>query len=251
VIAALLTILLPGTYTLAADIGEVRIAARGVTLDLGGHTIRCRGEGDTHGIYARGAHGLTVRNGSITGCAIGIVATEVDGITIEGLDLSGNGIGLNATDATDVLIRGNDFGGSTECDGYAVGISGTGSGLIDGNRFAEIYPPEGGEAVAILVTAGTPDVTIRGNALTNSREDFQTIGIWIGAGAHGLTIGDNQISGFARAILADVTEDVTVTGNTIVGWSEPGTMGVHLWNCTGCVAEGNDIRGFETLINQQ
>lgn len=199
-IAAMLVILLPGTY----DIG----------------TVACDGG---IGIHVR-ADDVTIRGGRVVGCDIGINAIGRIGLTVEGVEI---------------------VGGSH--DGYVIGINGS-PDLVEGNVFTGLH---GAEAVAVLLSAGTDGAVIRDNRISNDRQDFDTIGIWIGAGSRDVMIEGNEISGFARAILADVTEDVTVTGNTLRGWSAPGTMGVHLWNCTGCTAEGNEISGFETLVNQQ
>lgn len=76
----------------AAATAGVRLEGA-VTLDLNGHTLSC-GAGVQQGIHAVGAK---VRNGTVTGCAIG-VATSGAFIAVQDMVFSGNSIGLLVQD---------------------------------------------------------------------------------------------------------------------------------------------------------
>ncbi len=134
----------PGTWVVAERDGEgvIRIRTDGVTLDLGGATLRGAPEGTDPdgltgvGILVEGARGVTIRNGRVAGFKVGVRAVSAPDLVIEGLDASGNfrqrlRSTPEAEDASDWLWpHENDaneweerYGGGlslTDCEGAAV-----------------------------------------------------------------------------------------------------------------------------------
>ncbi len=92
------TVFAPGTHLIAERDGTGCLVIRtdGVTLDLGGATLRGAPEGaapDTLegvGILVENAQGVTIENGRVAGFKVGVRAVNAEGLVVEGVDASGN-----------------------------------------------------------------------------------------------------------------------------------------------------------------
>ena len=100
-----------------------------------------------------------------------------------------------------------------------------------------------GNAVEILAEG----VTFSGCSVRNWGEDLNELdaGIFVGREAEGAVIEKSRLQGPAFGIWLDATPDVTVRDNTVRGNSSmrPNDRGngIHLFNTTGALIEGNDI----------
>lgn len=258
-------ITLPGSYRLDGDFHTDRstailVRADDVTLDLGGHAVSCA----THlkqatGIWVRSTRRLTVRNGRITGCTIGIAGDNTSEMTVEGVDFTGiRHIGINRGGRLLVVRRCifADIGGY-EVEPYAVGVNGPGDGsLIEHSEFRRLYRQPGapaglaGEGVGIVVSSGNRDCVIRRNWFENGAVAEPTsIAIFVAEGASA-TIDGNVMIDFPfpigsmspvavtgnvmlmryevpRASPFQTVAGSRVTGNTMIGFSDPKTDGIE------------------------
>ncbi|MGM0953942.1 MAG: nitrous oxide reductase family maturation protein NosD [Pseudomonadota bacterium] len=100
-----------------------------------------------------------------------------------------------------------------------------------------------GHAVEILAEG----VTFSGCSVRNWGEDLNELdaGIFVAREAEGSVVEKNRLQGPAFGIWLDATPDVTVRDNTIRGddsmRSNDRGNGIHLFNTTGALIEGNDI----------
>jgi nitrous oxidase accessory protein len=107
-----------------------------------------------------------------------------------------------------------------------------------------------GNTVHILA----PEVTLRGCEVRNWGDDLNELdtGIFVAREAKGAVLEDNRLSGPAFGIWLDATPDVTVRNNIIRGdasvRSQDRGNGIHLFNTTGALIEGNDIRQTRDAI---
>ncbi|WP_404364697.1 nitrous oxide reductase family maturation protein NosD [Marinobacter sp.] len=103
----------------------------------------------------------------------------------------------------------------------------------------------GGEGNAIDILA--EEVTFSGCELRNWGGDLNELdaGIFVAPEARGAVIENNRLFGPAFGIWLDGTRDVTVLGNHIRGdvgiRSQDRGNGIHMFNTTGALIEGNDI----------
>ncbi|MBR9871867.1 MAG: nitrous oxide reductase family maturation protein NosD [Gammaproteobacteria bacterium] len=100
-----------------------------------------------------------------------------------------------------------------------------------------------GNAVDILVEK----VTFSGCTVKNWGRDLNQLdaGIFVAREARGSVVADNRLQGPAFGVWLDATPDVTVRNNHIRGEvsirSQDRGNGIHLFNTTGALIEGNDI----------
>ncbi|KPP98783.1 nitrous oxide reductase family maturation protein NosD [Marinobacter sp. HL-58] len=100
-----------------------------------------------------------------------------------------------------------------------------------------------GNAVDILAEK----VTFSGCEVRNWGDDLNTLdaGIFVAREASGAVVERNRLSGPAFGIWLDATKDVTVRDNRVRGdvsiRSQDRGNGIHLFNTTGALIEGNDI----------
>ncbi|WP_372964444.1 nitrous oxide reductase family maturation protein NosD [Marinobacter sp.] len=100
-----------------------------------------------------------------------------------------------------------------------------------------------GNAVDILAE----EVTLSGCRVQNWGRDLNTLdaGIFVAREARGSVIENNHLQGPAFGVWLDATPDVTVRNNHIRGEisirSQDRGNGIHLFNTTGALIEGNDI----------
>lgn len=114
-----------------------------------------------------------------------------------------------------------------------------------------------GEPGAVLDAGGTgdvlrisaPDVTVRGLTLRHSGTDLtaENAGIFVEQAAREVTLDHNRIEGTLFGVYLDGAANARVTRNVIRGLRSLHVAdrgdGIHLWNDTGCIIEGNDIAG--------
>eukprot|EP00003_Mantamonas_plastica_P003096 TRINITY_DN12502_c0_g1_i1.p1 TRINITY_DN12502_c0_g1~~TRINITY_DN12502_c0_g1_i1.p1 ORF type:complete len:422 (-),score=43.12 TRINITY_DN12502_c0_g1_i1:483-1748(-) len=103
----------------------------------------------------------------------------------------------------------------------------------------------GGQGNAVEIQA--PEVTLSGCEVRNWGRDLNKLdaGIFVARDARGAVIEDSHLQGPAFGVWLDATPDVTVRNNVIRGdttlRSQDRGNGVHLFNTTGALIEGNDI----------
>ena len=103
----------------------------------------------------------------------------------------------------------------------------------------------GGEGTTVEVLA--EEVTFSGCEVRNWGDDLNELdaGIFVAREARGAVIENNRLSGPAFGIWLDATKDVTVRDNYLRG--DPGIRsqdrgnGIHMFNTSGALIEGNDI----------
>ena len=93
---------LDGDLACAGD--ALELAADGVTLDLGGHTIRQSGAAG-RGVVAWAGNRVVIRNGTIQGFADGVETDGARGTTLHDMVLEGNGNGLRCAYAPECRIE--------------------------------------------------------------------------------------------------------------------------------------------------
>lgn len=103
----------------------------------------------------------------------------------------------------------------------------------------------GGKGNAIDILA--EEVTFSGCDVRNWGGDLNELdaGIFVAREARGAVVEDNRVQGPAFGIWLDATKDVTVRNNRVRGdasiRSQDRGNGIHLFNTTGALIEGNDI----------
>jgi nitrous oxidase accessory protein len=116
-------------------------------------------------------------------------------------------------------------------------LEGTDGAVIDG----------GGVGSVIKVLA--PDVTIRGVTIRNSGtkgEDYDS-GIYMEQGADRPIVENNRLENNLFGIVVHGPHKAIVRDNRIVGrsdlWLNDRGNGIHVWNSTGSLIEGNSVEG--------
>lgn len=110
----------------------------------------------------------------------------------------------------------------------------------------------GGEGNAVEIQA--EGVTLSGCRIRNWGTDLNEMnaGVFVAREARGSTIENSDLQGAAFGVWLDATPDVTVNGNNIRGdasvRSNDRGNGIHLFNTTGALIEGNDIRHTRDAI---
>lgn len=107
-----------------------------------------------------------------------------------------------------------------------------------------------GHAVEILAEG----VSFSGCVVRNWGQDLNKLdaGIFVAREAKGAVVADNRLQGPAFGVWLDATPDVVVRNNEIRGdtnlRSQDRGNGIHLFNTTGALIEGNDIRQTRDAI---
>ena len=110
----------------------------------------------------------------------------------------------------------------------------------------------GGEGNAVDILA--EEVTFSGCEVRDWGDDLNELdaGIFVAREARGAVIENNRLQGPAFGVWLDATKDVTVRNNQIRGdagiRSQDRGNGIHLFNTTGALIEGNDIRQTRDAI---
>lgn len=98
-----------------------------------------------------------------------------------------------------------------------------------------------------VVRIAASDVTLRNLAIRASGTDLThtNAGVFVERQASRVTIDHNAISDTLFGIYLDGARDVRITGNTVRGMRRLQVAdrgdGIHLWNDSGCVIDGNDV----------
>ncbi|MCG2582524.1 MAG: nitrous oxide reductase family maturation protein NosD [Marinobacter sp.] len=110
----------------------------------------------------------------------------------------------------------------------------------------------GGEGNAVDILA--EEVTFSGCEVRNWGDDLNELdaGVFVAREARGAVIENNRLQGPAFGVWLDATRDVTVRNNEVRGdasiRSQDRGNGIHLFNTTGALIEGNDIRQTRDAI---
>lgn len=93
-------------YCTSADHTGLMVAADGITIDLGGHTLH----GATgYGVDVTGGVGVTVRNGRIHGFIAGVSGTDAHGLEVEGIVFEDMNYGIALDDTKGTRLHHNRF----------------------------------------------------------------------------------------------------------------------------------------------
>ncbi len=105
------------------------------------------------------------------------------------------------------------------------------------------------EGAGTVLKVLAPDVTVRGLTLRGSGsrgEDFDS-GIYVEKGADRPLIENNHLEGNLFGIVLHGCHDAIVRNNTIANrndlWLNDRGNGIHVWNNTGSLVEGNRVKG--------
>jgi parallel beta-helix repeat protein len=160
------------------------IAADGVTLDLGGHTVEggARFGSDGPGILLRNVSGCTVRNGTVQKFEAGVAVEGGAGNLIEGLTVQDNlgtpdsdyGDGIVLNGSRDNVVRGNTVRRNGPFSGISLGRGASGNEVSDNtvadNNMSHVpFPDAGRQTMGIRVEG--PEAShnrIIGNTVTGS-----------------------------------------------------------------------------------
>ncbi len=110
----------------------------------------------------------------------------------------------------------------------------------------------GGKGEGVRIAA--EKVTLTGCSVRNWGDDLNKLdaGIFVAREARGAVVEENNLKGPAFGIWLDATPDVTVRNNRIRGdagiRSQDRGNGIHLFNTTGALIEGNNIRHTRDAI---
>ena len=171
------------------------IAADGVTLDLGGHTISGPGAYATSfaAVRATGRAHVTVTNGIVTGYQAGVVLNETWDSTVSKLSVTENDQGVNLAGGGRHLVTQNSVSQNGR-DGIRLGLS-TGNAVtqnvLDGNTWG------------ISVADFSSNNVISRNAVSNSRSN----GLGAFGGAMGTSFQQNTVT-------ASWSDGIAVAGDT-------------------------------------
>lgn len=114
---------------------------------------------------------------------------------------------------------------------------------LDGEPGAVI--DAGGEGTAIKITA--PGASVRGMIVRGSGNKGETFdsGIYVEQGADGVTIEKNTLEGNLFGIVLHGCKGAKVRDNTIANrtdiWINDRGNGIHIWNNTGSLIDGNTV----------
>lgn len=275
------TITQPGQYVLAVDIDAsgspvILIQSDRVTLDLNGHTIRnASHEGRTVQIQEN-ARSIRIRNGRITGGAVGIFhgvsnpASETS-LSLENLEIAevySAAVAIQNARSIEVLgcrfrntgLAGFFAGGGISLSSPTGGLPGA-AGRVENNDMRDLNGP------GLSVTGEFDSLLVRGNTIARAldwsitidgggvRLEGNTISGPVGWGIQvngaGVDLIDNVFSG--KCLLASIYSSGAAAGigNRIVGnvfQAQPGCAGVDLMQVGSSRndIENNLIRGSGT-----
>jgi parallel beta-helix repeat protein len=213
------------------------IAADGITLDLNGHTITgaflppAPAMPGNYGIRVEGHHGVTIKNGTVTGFVFGVEVRGSDNVVIENIVSSNNGLnGINLYGDSD----NNQVRDCTSTGNFAFGI--LVNAASDGNLI-DHCTLTGNASTGVFIGGSVGNAPSNNNTVidSNCSSSINGVGINIVNSAANLIVGNtlsnNPVFGI---ILRDGAENNAVVGNII---SSSGRNGiVLLW------ADNNQVR---------
>lgn len=197
------------------------VAAPGVTLLGGGHSVRVSGGA---AVVVQGA-GVTLKELVVSGSGQGVVARDTRELTIEGATFDGfDGTAVTLERCQDCSVQDSAFVGARR----ALAASARGERLnVARNDFSEIH---GGWAVSIEGA----DAWVEGNRFDNARRGLRLVAV------PSLWLDDNAFSGGRRAISVERSEGLTLEGLSLEGF--PGTA-LTLRDCQGCAVTASSFVG--------
>jgi len=163
------------------------IAADGVTLDLGGHSVSCNGTARSHGpgILLREVSRSTVRNGTVEQFDAGVVVEGGSANVVENLTVRDNvgstdgdlGDGIVVTNSRENRIESNTVERNGPFSGISLGLQAQGNmirgnAVTDNNMLDSADPASGRQTMGIRVEGPEANRnTIAGNTVTGSGGD--------------------------------------------------------------------------------
>lgn len=212
------------SVTLSSDIGPCAgdgliVNKDGITLDLGGHTIRGNSDpaSDQVGVRLASVSGVTVRAGTVTAFDAGIAldnstsstVTQIRAIDNKGTGGSNHGDGIVLDGSSNNQILSNEVVGNGPFSGISMVDGANGnvirSNSIRGNTLVRAEPPQVApkqENVGVRFDTGASNNVVDSNAIE-------------GNGSHGV-----NASGFEHT--GNVVKNNLIRGNGQVGIQEPG-----------------------------
>jgi hypothetical protein len=200
----------PGSYRLTHNLrhrgtgAAIVITSGGVSLDLAGHALIGPGGKQGTGVLIEGAHGVSLRNGTIQGFGFGVQVVNAANVKLQGLQVSGEDGGGPPPGEVGIMIvnsRGVEAFRNTITRVFlGVFVRGGGSG---GNRIAEntlsagaagqlgiCYNPDG------LGTSAGPS----GDLVYNNLVSGFNVGIQTSAESVGNVFRENDIAFLQQAV---------------------------------------------------
>ena len=231
------------SVTLSADIGPcpgdgLIVAGSGITVNLGGHTVRGNGDptNDQVGVRLENVSGVVVTNGTVAAFAAGVALENTTRSTVKAIRAKNNrstgeinhGDGIVADGSSNNQILGNDVSGNGPFSGISM-LDGANNNLVRGNNIHD----------NTLVRAGPEQVGPR-------QEDY---GVRFDTDASFNTVDSNTIlangSAGVNAPGFQHTDNV-ITNNLIQGNGQQGIIepGIN-YLLAGNVVGGNGFDQFE------
>ncbi len=146
----------PGSYVLRYDLMVDRgdglvVTASGVTIDLNGHQIGTRTNGNGRGILIDGASGVAIKNGRVGSFMANVMLLNSTNVIVQDLQIVGAGlapsggpseIGINIINSRAALIKGNTIS-SVNLGIFVRGGNATGNRITENNITGGANPAHG------------------------------------------------------------------------------------------------------------
>ena len=228
------------------------IAADGVVLDLGGHTISgagAYGAGSGAGVRVAERQDVTVRNGTIRAFAAGLEIQQSQRVWVSGLDISDGDRGVNVGGGGSHLIEKNvihDNGRDAVRIAVSAGnrvskntISGNvfGIGVADGSTgtVVEKNVAVGNGEFGAAAYSGARGTAFLKNIIRGTAKD----GLLVTADTSATLLEKNEVSGSGDDGIDVDTVDATLTKNIVVGNADLGIEALDGVRGSGNLASGN------------
>lgn len=248
--------------TLRADIGPCNqgglvIAANGITLDLGGHTVQGKARvGDGVGVLFQGVSNSRVTNGTVTGFDAGVHimgggSNQVDNIfakrNIGGAKSQKNlGDGITIFQSSNNVVTGNTVVNNGPFSGISVVDDASAPSIGSANNVISFNTVTANSASPAGVPVNQDDgIRIEGPNATGTVVENNTVSQ---SGLDGIAVFADQATGFPNTGTQVLNNTVTGNGfNTfqerkghgIVLFGAPGSTTVH--GANNSTVQGNDV----------
>lgn len=213
-----ITLRRPGTYVLRRDLvyrggtgAAITIAANGVTLDLGGHTITNLPASNANattavGVSAQNFTPITVRHGTLAAFDVGVSLTAGSGLgqlLVENVTTLGSGhTGISLGGSDSVVVQGcrSSHSGTVSATTNVWGILAGAEHVVI--RDNEVYDTLGGITTRGIQVNGSVDNLIEHNVIANSVANAGAQGIVaFGGGSEGILVINNRVTNYGTGIL--------------------------------------------------
>ena len=243
----------PGTYTgvILADIADQGITSSdGAATTIIDAVVTITNDATFDGftfeaaVTANSANEPTIENSVVEAGVVVTQAITLDTVTFEvaaaaiGVDVNGAGAtitnsifnveGTGVDIGANVEVEDSTFNGDDGDSGIGIAVSATSTATIEGNTFD-------GLDHAIMVTGGTPTVTIEGNVISNSDDEAITIG------------GTDPIVAIFGNTISDNTDDFLEIGATADGALVQANFNTIAGNTKS--VDNNDTNGVDVTNN--